>query len=379
MTHYPLLKNQINRQTLEPFAQRFATCWDDFDQVAFLDAFDRQLSTDHALMQRVELITTLLRRFLPTSFDEAAHLIEQAAGPAMPQLYDLDEIETNQYGGFIIFALADYFSKYGLHAPQRSLAALKHLTSRFSSELAIRPFILKYPELSLETFRLWQFDPNVHVRRLVSESLRPRLPWGIQLKPFITDPTPLFPFLEELKNSPERYVQRSVANHINDISKDHPERVLHLLKTWQLDPRPEIKWMTRHALRSLVKQGHPQALTLCGYPPSADLKLVKASISPKKLDIGQNLQLSLVIKNTGSKSINLRLDYQLDLLRKSGQHHSKTFHLKKQRLQPGEALNLQKGISFQPRSTRAYYPGRQYLYLLINGQKYSVADFLLQR
>ncbi|MBK9613686.1 hypothetical protein [Candidatus Amarobacter glycogenicus] len=69
-----------------------------------------------------------------------------------------------------------------------------------------------------------------------------------------------------MKDDPAETVRRSVANHLNDITKDNPDLVLHTLQRWN-DGQPSVEtvWITRHALRSLVKAGHPEALALQGF------------------------------------------------------------------------------------------------------------------
>ena len=161
----------------------------------------------------------------------------------------------------------DFVEVFGLDDYEASIPALEYFTQYMSAEFAVRPFIVKYPKQMLAQMLVWSKHTNPDVRRLSSEGSRPRLPWGIALPALKKDPAPVLPILEELKLDPSESVRRSVANNLNDIAKDHPEVTLQVLHSWQALDREEIAAITRHALRTLLKDGHPQALELLGYPP----------------------------------------------------------------------------------------------------------------
>jgi 3-methyladenine DNA glycosylase AlkC len=145
---------------------------------------------------------------------------------------------------------------------EASMKALHELTRRFTAEFAIRPFLIAQEARTLASLMKWTRDPDPHVRRLCSEGSRPRLPWGLRLQSFVRDPRPTLPILEALKDDPELYVRRSVANHLGDIAKDHPDLVLDLCARWLKGASSERKWLIRHALRYPAKKGSKAALKL---------------------------------------------------------------------------------------------------------------------
>ena len=143
----------------------------------------------------------------------------------------------------------------------------------------------------------WVIHKDEHVRRLVSEGLRPRLPWGIQLKKFIENPQPILPFLEKLKLDSSLYVRRSVANNLNDITKDHPLIAIQVCESWKSSKnlnksqQDNIHWLVKHAMRSLIKAGNPQVFPLLGYTNKPEIKIEKLEAAKKNIHIGDELSL----------------------------------------------------------------------------------------
>jgi 3-methyladenine DNA glycosylase AlkC len=170
-------------------------------------------------------------------------------------------------------SLCAFVAEYGLAHRDLSLRALKEMTKRFSAEFAIRPFLDREPAAVVAVLADWALDPHPQVRRLVSEGTRPRLPWGMRLPKFVADPRPVLTLLELLKEDPELFVRRSVANNLNDIAKDNPDLVVATLRRWKASRSPETKWLVKHALRTLIKQGHPDALGLLGYGHGAAVQV----------------------------------------------------------------------------------------------------------
>src|SRR5439155_19195149 len=131
-------------------------------------------------------------------------------------------------------------------------------------EFDVRPFLLRYPRYTLRTLAEWADDPNEHVRRLVSESTRTRLPWSVHLEAFKRNPKPVLQLLERLKDDESRYVQRSVANSLGDILKDNPDVGFSTLERWALSGSAGRRWLIRHAVRYQAGKGVPRALRLFG-------------------------------------------------------------------------------------------------------------------
>ena len=198
-------------------------------------------------------------------------------------------METLFYLPFVFF-VADH----GLECFETSMRAQYELTKRFTAEFSIRAFIERYPNETLKRLAEWAHDPNMHVRRLVSEGTRPRLPWASRLRGFQEDPSPVLELLEVLKDDPEEYVRRSVANNLNDISKDHPELVVEVTRRWWLDASEDRRRLVRHALRTLVKAGNTEALAVLGYDAISAIEVRAVTCTPDVIEIGEKLHIESV-------------------------------------------------------------------------------------
>lgn len=310
-----------------------------------------------ALKQRVDHIAQAMAEALPDDFLEALPHVEAACG-------QLDTFEA--------WPCFTFIERHGLAHPAESLEALRRMTHRFSAEFAVRPFLRADLTATLARMRSWLDDPDPHVRRLVSEGTRPRLPWGGHLKALIADPTPALPLLEALRHDDSEYVRRSVANHLNDVSRDHPDRLVALLGGWA-DDRPETTWITRHALRTLIKQGHPGALALQGFgPPEVDASL---SVTPGMIDFPGVLRLDLSL--TCRAAQRLVIDYAVHHVKADGSTSPKVFKWSVREVTPGR-LALQRTHALRPISTRRYHPGVHRVEILVNGESVASQPFTLR-
>ncbi|MGH9159551.1 MAG: DNA alkylation repair protein, partial [Vicinamibacteraceae bacterium] len=253
------------------------------------------------------------------------------------------------------------------------------LTKRFSAESSIRSFLVKYPEETYARLLEWARDENVHVRRLVSEGSRPRLPWAPRLRAFQDDPRPLIALLELLKDDPERYVQRSVANNLNDIGKDHPELVVDVCSQWSAHASPGGTWIVKHALRSLVKKQHPGALELVDAGNKPDVEISRVRLAPQAVELGGELQFSFEIASTGKRVQRLLVDYAVHFVKANGMVRPKVFKLRRITLAPGARVELASRISFENLTTRRHYAGRHRIDVLINGVTHPLAEFMVRR
>jgi 3-methyladenine DNA glycosylase AlkC len=258
------------------------------------------------------------------------------------------------------------------------MAVLEEFTQRMSAEFAIRPFIVRYPARTMAQMLAWAGHENAEVRRLASEGCRPRLPWGIRLQDLVADPTPILPILERLKDDESESVRKSVANNLNDISKDNPGVVLDRLRRWQAGASDEVRWITGHALRTLVKKGHPEALALLGYGGADELAVHDLAVEPERIRIGDEIRLSFEIESRAGEPLNLMVDYVVYHMRANGTQSPKVFKLTKRAIQPGEVLQIEKRHSFAPVTTRKYYPGEQAIEPKINGRLFGRVKFLLE-
>ena len=265
---------------------------------------------------------------------------------------------------------------------KRQLPLLKDLTGLFSAEFAIRAFIIRYPDICQAYFQQWINDEDEDVRRLVSEGTRPKLPWAMQLKMYVKDPHCNIPLLTHLKNDSSLYVRRSVANHLNDIAKDHPELVIDVCEQWMKDATPNVQWVIKHATRSLVKQGHSRVYPLLGYSQQPKLAPLELTVTTPDLKLGDTLSFSVKLQSPLSKALNqpqsFVVDYAIGFVKANGQQKLKVFKFKNITLDNDQQITINKRQVLKAISTRQYYSGTHQLIILINGVKMADAVFNLK-
>jgi 3-methyladenine DNA glycosylase AlkC len=259
----------------------------------------------------------------------------------------------------------------------RALQALHAITQRFSAEFAIRPFIVHDPDTVFATLQRWTVDPSAHVRRLVSEGSRPRLPWGIRLQALVADPSPTLPLLAALQDDASDYVRRSVANHLNDIAKDHPAVVV----DWVSHHRPGASSarlaLLRHASRGLVKAGHAGMLSAWGLGrPFQGRATLQAELS--RVMLGGELPFALTLQSTSRSTQRLVVDYAVHHVKADGSRRPKVFKGWSVELAPRERRTLHRRHPLKPVTTRRYHAGQHQLDLRINGVVLATADFELE-
>lgn len=366
------LKDQLfNQEKVRYLGGLFASA--QFDAEMF-EAKVMENLLDLELTPRITLIATVFESFLPEDFSLAAMAIEEA----IPAPLDPDKID-DDFGDFIFAPLGEYVVRNGLdavHLPT-SLPLLRELTKRFSVEFSIRHFLNAWPEETMTAMQEWVKDENYHVRRLVSEGTRPTLPWGKKIGLEVTDP---LPFLNILHADQTRFVTRSVANHMNDISKKQPELVVETLKKWRDEgsqDAAEMDWMTRHSLRTLVKKGHTGALEMLGFHENPSITVSEIALSPSNdITIGEVGTFAFEI--TAKRDENLLIDYAIDFVKKNGSTAPKVFKLKKLSLKKGETVKIEKKHRFLKGSTTfTHYPGDHRFNLQINGTIMANHDFTL--
>lgn len=376
-------KNLINAQVVRDMGQHLERVWPAFKRKVFeaqalngLDALEFKARAQH--------LATALAATLPTDFSQAAHVLEASLKALPPPLHGDDPdkqlggmgTDDTGLGGWALWAFGEFVAQRGLTCPDRALQALHAITQRFTAEFAIRPFIVAHPDLVFATLQQWQHDPSAHVRRLVSEGSRPRLPWGLRLQTLVADPTPTLPLLLTLQDDPSEYVRRSVANHLNDIAKDHPELVASWLAEHLPGAPPERVKLLRHASRSLIKAGHPNTLQAWGLgePFRGQVRLTLATPT---VPMGSTLPFEVQLHAAPGPAQTLELDYRIHHVKANGQTSPKTFKGKRLSLSASAPLHWLKQHSFKPISTRRYHPGAHQIELLLNGQTVASAEFTL--
>jgi 3-methyladenine DNA glycosylase AlkC len=364
------VRDVFNEKVVNQLATSLAEVWQGFDAKGFGRTINSQLRS-LTFSERAALIRDTLGEYLPKDYPRALEIILKALPSESPNH------ELTGFDGFIIMPQNDFVAKYGLDHYDLSMQALYQMTKRFTAEGAIRAFLLKYPDKTLAILSTWAEDENCHVRRLVSEGTRPRLPWAIQLKPFIEDPRPVLKLLEKLKTDPELMVRRSVANNLNDIAKDHPDQVVETLRRWNRIRDEGIRWLIRHAARTLVKQGNKEMLAILGYS-KASVSVSKIELDQPAVNLGEELSFWFQIKSESEHNQNLVIDYVIHHVKANGKLAPKVFKLTRRTLEPGKLITISKTHSFRSISTRKYYTGRHTLEIQVNGEQFEKIYFDLK-
>ncbi|MEM6917226.1 MAG: DNA alkylation repair protein, partial [Verrucomicrobiota bacterium] len=279
-------------------------------------------------------------------------------------------------GGRLQWPIGRFIEDYGGRHFEESFDAMVELTKRFTSEFAIRPFLEATPEKVFPRLLALTADANEDVRRWCSEGTRTRLPWGRKLHALIEDPSPIWPILEALRDDESKYVQKSVANNLNDLAKDHPEAVIARCQSWMKNATPQRAWIVKHALRTLIKDGHPDALAVVGIHPPEKLT-VKFRALEEEIRIGESLTLAAELVSSSSKAQSLVVDFAVRYVRKGNKFSKKVFKWKPLTIGAGETVSLEKGHAFKPTTIRALYPGEHLVEIQINGQRLGETRFQL--
>ena len=371
MSETLLLKNIFSPILVSILAQNVKIVHPEFREKDFINRIEPNLDSLE-LKQRAQLISLALHEFLPQNYVDACRIIK-----ASMSLSDSDRQKIGKYPEFYFMPFAEYIAAYGLEYFDDSTSAIYDLTKVFTSEFCIRPCIEKYPLEMNRMLHQWAMDESQHVRRLVSEGTRPRLPWASRLPAFQKDPKPVFELLEKLKSDPELYVRRSVANNLNDIAKDNPDQVMKCLQRWSSVNDVGTQWVIGHASRTLIKDGHIEALKLQGFDPAAPLK-VEAFKVDGLVNYGGKLTFEFKLTNTGTSASNYLIDFVIHFMKSNGRQAPKVFKLSAKKLRPGDSVHVVKAHPIKPISTRKYYNGPQRIAIQINGVERAEALFQLE-
>jgi 3-methyladenine DNA glycosylase AlkC len=332
-----------------------------FDGVRFTElALDGDWA-DRELKDRMRHLSHCLHATLPAEYPETLPLLLQAAP---------------SFRGLQAMVFCDYVEVYGLDHWELSLPALGELTPLGSSEFAVRPFLDQYPKRAMPTLRAWATDDDPAVRRLASEGSRPRLPWAMALPKFKQDPTLALEILELLKDNPSEMVRKSVANHLNDISKDNPDLAIEVAERW-LGHSAERDWIVKHACRTMLKAGDRRALLLFGFGDPTHLQIENLALEQASLAIGEILSYTFELVVEAPEPCKVRLELGIYYRKARGQLSRKIFQLREATYAPGRH-RLARKHSFQERSTRKHYPGEHQLAIIVNGVEQAKVSFQLE-
>jgi 3-methyladenine DNA glycosylase AlkC len=372
-------KNLISAPLVRASGAHLQRAWRGFDRAAFERVALPGLETLE-LKARAMRVADALEASLPDDFARGADVLVAALAPPLPdgELATLDDgARDDGLTGWAVWPATEWVARRGLADPARALAALHAMTQRFTAEWAIRPFLLAHPRATFATLERWTRDDSAHVRRLVSEGSRPRLPWGLQLKPLIADPSPTLPLLRALQDDASDYVRRSVANHLNDIAKDHPALVAGWLAEHLPGASAERRALLRHASRTLIKRGDAQVLAHWGVGGALKGRALLA-VAPRALALGESLSLQVTLSSSARRAQALLIDYAVHHVKADGSTSPKVFKGWQIELAAGETRVLTKAHPVRPITTRRYHAGTHRVELLVNGRAVADARFELR-
>lgn len=328
------------------------------------------------LLARGRHIAAALREHLPQAYPEAIAILLRSLGPE----HASDELEGAGMAPFFYLPHTIFVAEHGLEHFDLSMRAQHELTRRFTAEFSIRPFLERYPERTLAVLARWARDPDAHVRRLVSEGTRPRLPWAPRVRWLEEEPERVLPLLEALKDDPTTLVRRSVANHLNDLSKARPEVVHAVARRWLRGATKERRALVEHALRSAVKRGDREALALLGYGARPRVEVFGARFSPARVAIGGRVRVSFTVRAARSGAASpqsIVADLAVHFVKARGSTSAKVFKVARVRLAPGEEIALEKSVSLAVHTTRKPNPGRHAVDVRLNGERFPLGAFLV--
>ena len=354
-----LLKNMYNRESLYEVAVAIQSVYNSFKVDEFIKSTMDETWNNLELKARCRKISMSLGMYLPEDYKEALSILEKSVT-----------------GFYFAFFFPDFVEVYGQDNINwdLSISALERNTEYWSSEFAVRAFIIKDEERMMAQMRKWSKHKSEHVRSLASEGCRPQLPWGEAISKFKKDPTPVLPILEQLKTDTSTYVQKSVANNLNDISKTHPDLVISIAKDWY-GKNKSTNWIVKHGCRTLLKKGNRDVLALFGYDDTTSINLQDFTLETTSISIGEDLTFSFNI--LAKKATKTRLEYGIDYIKSNGKRNRKIFKISEVSLKENEKKSYMKKHSFADVSVRKHYPGIHSIAIIINGIEKDKLDFEL--
>jgi 3-methyladenine DNA glycosylase AlkC len=357
------LKEMFNKNFYENLGREFHKADKNFNPEKFTKEVTKNLNSME-LNQRMRNTSIVMKNHLPSDYKKTIEIMKKV----------IPELNT----GYTQLLFPDFVSLYGQENFDLSLEALRYFTQFGSSEFAIRVFLKADFDKTIKVMHGWAKDKNHHIRRLSSEGSRPRLPWSFKLDMVIENPKLTLPILEMLKQDEELYVRKSVANHLNDISKEHPKLMLEVIKNWKGTSK-HTDWILKHASRTLLKQGDVNVLGHFGIKHNTDVESSGFKLLNNKIKTGEDLNFNFTLKNKGNKKVKIRIEYAVYFKIAGGKLSKKVFKISERELEKHESLDFARKHSFKIISTRKYYPGKQKMALVINGKETAPLEFVLKQ
>lgn len=369
------LKEIFNKQNIKKFSQVIAAADKNFDSAKFLQVATKNLD-QLELKARVKLIADALFETLPKDYPKALKILVKSLAPEDLESDSWNGPTMEGLNGFHLWPVTQYIEDHGVEDFDLSMEALALVTKRFTAEFAVRKFLNHNPKKAFAFFERWSKDKCTHLRRLSSEGIRPNLPWGQKVAYIHQNLKLNIPLLMTLFNDESEYVRRSVANHLNDISKLDEKLFLDTIKKLKRSDKNQMR-IASHASRSLLKKGHTEVLKISGYHPPEKLK-AKFILAEKKINEGAHLNFAMNLQNDSTKPQTLLLHLHFFYPRQNGKFSKKTFFLKKVKLAKKESFDFKKKHHFKKVTTRKHYPGQYRIELVANGKTLAETSFQLK-
>ena len=353
------LKELYSLEFFNECASFIKQVYPEFENKRFIsNIFDKEWK-QRELKDRMRHTSNTLVDLLPKSINQSLDMLSQLTETL---IQNKQEKKALQY-----MFIPDFIEVFGINHFEKSMQTIEKVTQFTSCEFAVRPFIIKYPETMPQMVK-WSKHPNHCVRRLASEGCRPRLPWAMALPDFKNSPKPILPILENLKKDDSEFVRKSVANNLNDISKDNPELALEIAYKWY-GKYEKTNWIVKHGCRTLLKQGNEQALALFGLQNNDAIRLKNFKINNSRVKIGSDLTFQFDLKNESGTAAKVRLEYAIYYLRNNGTHSKKVFKISEKDYAPQQTAVINRKQPFKIISTRRFYLGEHFVSLIINGKE----------
>ena len=360
-----LLKNELfNKETVNVLSNAIKNVYEPLNEELFINDVIGEFH-NLELMDRIHWITETLTKHLPDSYIDSVNILYES----------LNKI--NHEGMFAFSSYPDFVSRNGCNKEnlELSLHMLGEFTKLFSAEFSIRFFINEFPETTYLKMVEWSKSDNVHQRRLASEGLRPKLPWA---KGITFDIYKGIKPLDNLFYDKERYVTRSVANHLNDISKIDPLLVLSTLSRWKESGKQDIdemKYIISHSLRTLVKKGDMETLSFLGFTDSPKV-IIDLNLSNDKYNVGDYLEFEVEINPLENSKV--VVDYIVHYPTNAGNISKKTFKIKSLELFKNTKVIIKRKNKLENRTTRKLCSGIHKVFIQLNGLIVAEKEFILE-
>lgn len=371
-------KNMYNERFFDRFSEDLKLVIPDFDARGFVSQIMDDEWADRELKQRTAHIATILKKFLSADYKDAIAKILELLDRIESRYAHCSKIDDTKFGLTLEYGgiLDSYVEQYGLEDYETSVNAIEKITQFTSCEFVTHPFIVKYPHAMMAQMLVWSNHPHWGVRRLASEGCRPRLPWAMALPDLKKNPATIIPILENLKNDPARSVRLSVANNLNDISKDNPKVVIDLAKRWQGESE-EVDWIIKHGCRTLLKQGNSEIMELFGLGSVESISIENFQISTPEVKVGNSLEFSFKLLNNNKIKTKIRLEYGVHYQKANGTLAKKVHKISEKEYAENSTKHITRKHSFKVVTTRKFHPGLHQVAVIINGNEFEKHNFEL--